>query len=207
MTGDILAAAHRDTLSELFNIAVCKAANSLSEMLSDEIILTVPQLEIMTYHDPITMFGASSNSEIAAVELKFDGDVSGLGYLFFNSDSSKELLKRILATDMPAQQLGELEQGALKEVANIILTACLGGIADVLDIDIESGRPALSCGNISDVLNIDRRQFGEQPIVLSLPLSFSLPDQLLHGQLALLLAPASLNLLIKELERYIQLYV
>lgn len=207
MDQQILSEDYRDTLSELFNIGMGKAANSLSEMLHDEIILTVPHLDSMTYNDAMRMFGASNQLQIDAVEQKFYGDFSGSAYLFFRGDSSKELVKRILGSQYEASELDELEKEALVEVGNIILNACFGCIADVLDCQLESEVPTLICGNINEVLNIERMQFGEKPVVLTLSMTFSLPNKLIQGQISLLMTTASINSLIKELERYIQLYV
>jgi|GEM_PF-286838 len=203
---------YRDTLSELFNIGMGKAASSLSDMLNDEIILTVPHLDSMTYDNAMRLFGANKELDIDAVEQKFYGDFSGSAFLFFRGKSSQELVKRILDIDVNNQsadtsELSALEQETLVEVGNIILSACFGCIADVLDCQLESEVPILACGNIHDVLSIERMKFGETPVVLSLSMTFSLPNKLIQGQISLLMTTASVNSLIKELERYIQLYV
>ena len=207
MSDQIISEDYRDTLSELFNIGMGKAANSLSEMLSDEIILTVPQLECMSYEEAMVIYLNAGNDNIDAVEQKFVGDFSGSAFLFFSGESSYELIKRLLGTDMAAEELGELEHETLKEVANIILNACFGCIADVLDCQLDCGVPTLLSGNIEQVLNVKRMQFGEEPVVLTLSMTFSLPNKLIRGQISLLMTTASVNQLVKELERYMQLYV
>ena len=207
MIEKILTEDYRDTFSELFNIGMGKAASSLSEMLNEEVILTVPQFQSMSYRDAMTMFGSEDNVQIDAVEQKFVGDFSGSAYLFFSGESSRELVRRILQDDVAADALGELEQDTLTEVANIILNACFGSIAEVLGCELESEVPLLICGNVNEVLSIDRMQFGEEPVVITLSMTFSLPDQLIKGQVSLLMTTSSVNRLVTELERYIQLYV
>ncbi|NRA85529.1 MAG: chemotaxis protein CheC, partial [Gammaproteobacteria bacterium] len=64
MSDQIISEDYRDTLSELFNIGMGKAANSLSEMLSDEIILTVPQLECMSYEEAMVLYLNAGNDNI-----------------------------------------------------------------------------------------------------------------------------------------------
>jgi len=207
MEQQILPEDYCDTLGELFNIGMGKAACSLSEMLNDEIILTVPKLDSMTYSDAMQLFGASKDLNVDAVEQKFYGDFAGSALLFFRGDSSKELVKRILGVDVDCEELTGLEQETLVEVGNIILNACFGCIADVLDCQLESEVPIIACGNIQDVLSIERMKFGETPVVLTLSMTFSLPNKLIQGQISLLMTTASVNNLVKELERYIQLYV
>ena len=183
-----------------------RAAASLSEMIDEEVLLTVPSLEAVTYRDAMDKFHELSPNPIDAVEQYFDGDFSGSAFLFFGDQSSLELVRRILGESYASTQLGELEQEALKEVSNIILNACFGCIAEVLDCEIESGVPVLLRGNVGDILNIERMHIGQEPLVLTLSMSFSLPDNLIQGQVSLLMTSESIRKLIRELEQYTMLY-
>ncbi len=206
MSESIMSDDYCDTLCELFNIGMGRAAASLSEMIDEEVLLTVPSLEAVTYRDAMDKFHELSPNPIDAVEQYFDGDFSGSAFLFFGDQSSLELVRRILGESYASTQLGELEQEALKEVSNIILNACFGCIAEVLDCEIESGVPVLLRGNVGDILNIERMHIGQEPLVLTLSMSFSLPDNLIQGQVSLLMTSESIRKLIRELEQYTMLY-
>ncbi|NRA59336.1 MAG: chemotaxis protein CheC [Psychrobium sp.] len=206
MSESIMSDDYCDTLCELFNIGMGRAAASLSEMIDEEVLLSVPSLEAVSYRDAMEKLHEQSPDPIDVVEQYFDGDFSGSAFLFFGDQSSLELVRRILGESYASTQLGELEQEALKEVSNIILNACFGCIAEVLDCEIESGVPVLLRGNVGDILDIERMHIGKEPLVLTLSMSFSLPDNLIQGQVSLLMTSESIRKLIRELEQYTMLY-
>ena len=206
MSTEILSDDYCDTLCELFNIGMGRAAASLSEMIDEEVLLTVPTLEAITYSAAMARFYEISPNPIDAVEQCFDGDFTGSAFIFYGDQSSLELVRRILGDSYVSDQLGELEQEALKEVSNIILNACFGCIAEVLDCEVESGVPVLLRGNVGDILDIERMHLGAEPVVLTLSMQFSLPNNLVTGQVSLLMASESIKKLIRELEQYTLLY-
>lgn len=207
MTSDIFTEDYCDTLCELFNIGMGRAAVSFSEMMGDEVLLTVPSLKAVDFNTALDIFQCISPGNVNAVEQCFDGQFSGNAFLFFNDDSSLQLVRSLLGEGSWSSELGELEQEALKEVSNIILNACFGCIADVLDCELESSVPELICGEIIDVFDIERMHIGEDPLVLTLSMSFSLPNKQVTGQVSLIMASESIKRLITELERFTTLYV
>ena len=207
ITSDIFTEDYCDTLCELFNIGMGRAAVSFSEMVDDEVLLTVPSLKAVEFNTAMELFQCISPGNVNAVEQYFDGHFSGNAFLFFNDESSLQLVRSILGEGNWGSELGELEQEALKEVSNIILNACFGCIADVLDCELESSVPDLISGEVSDVFNVDRMRVEENPLVLTLSTSFSLPNKKITGQVSLIMASDSIKRLITELERFMTLYV
>lgn len=206
MSEEILSEEFCDTLGELFNIGMGRAANSLSDMVNEEVILSVPALQAMTYEEALDMYLSISNERVNAVEQFFDGQFSGNALLFFTNQSSEELVRRIIGDLGAGEDLNEIEQEALKEVSNIILNACFGCIAEVLDCEINSGVPSIITGNIAAVIGIDRIKLGRNPLVLTLSMTFHLPSNSIEGQVSLLMTSESIQKLIKELERFSSLY-
>jgi len=207
MTADIFTEDYCDTLCELFNIGMGRAAVSLSEMVDDEVLLTVPSLKAVDFNTALSIFNTNSPGKVNAVEQSFEGQFSGNAFLFFNDESSLQLVRSILGEDSWSSELGEMEQEALKEVSNIILNACFGCIADILSCELESGVPGLITGEINEVFDIDRLCIGDEPLVLTLSMTFSLPSKKITGQVSLIMASESIKRLIAELERFTTLYV
>lgn len=207
MTSETFSEDYCDTLCELFNIGMGRAAVSFSEMMDDEVILTVPSLKSIDFTTALELFQCISPGHVNAVEQYFDGQFSGNAFLFFNDESSLQLVRGILGEGNWSTELGELEQEALKEVSNIILNACFGCIADVLDCELQSSVPDLISGEINDVFDIERMHIGEEPLVLTLSMSFSLPNKQVTGQVSLIMASESIKRLITELEKFTTLYV
>lgn len=196
-----------DTLCELFNIGMGRAAVSLSEMVNDEVLLAVPSLQAVDFNTALHLYQSVSPGHVNAVEQCFEGQFSGNAFLFYNDESSLQLVRSILGEGSWSSELGELEQEALKEVSNIILNACFGCIADVLNCELESSVPDLISGEIKEVFEIERMHIGEDPLVLTLSMDFSLPNKKITGQVSLIMASESIKRLIIELERFMTLYV
>lgn len=195
---------HCDTLGELFNIGMGRAASSLSDMVDSEVILTIPSFNAVDFHSALSILNSESTGNVNAVEQCFQGEFSGNAFLFFNNESSLELIHSILGEEGWSFELGEMEQEALKEISNIILNACFGCIADILECELESSVPELISGKVDDVFDVQRMHVGTDPLVLTLSMTFSLPNKNITGQVSLIMASESIQRLIVELERFIK---
>ena len=131
----------RDALTEVFNIGIGQAAGVLSELVHDEILLTVPQLGVMKRSDFIEMAGRLWDGPASIVRQSFEGPFHGDALLIFPARESLELVRVLLAEPSPTETMTELEREALLEVGNIILNACLSSIADLLEQEITNALP------------------------------------------------------------------
>ncbi|NJO17669.1 MAG: hypothetical protein HC877_18615 [Thioploca sp.] len=127
----------QDAIVELLNIGMGVAARSLSEMVNEEISLSIPNLEMLSRQSAATHLNGESPITIAAVKQCFKGAVWGEALLLFPQDKSLELVQ-LLMKGVPHEMLNELAQDALVEIGNIILHACLASLANLLAIDLNS---------------------------------------------------------------------
>jgi chemotaxis protein CheC len=198
---DLLNAQQLDVLSELFNIGVGKAASVLSEMVNEEVALSVPVVECSQFENAAKTLEACTASKVEAVEQDFVGRLSGISFLVFGEKSSFELVQRLLGSDIPLDELTEMEQDALKEIANIILNACFGSIADILGSSLESGIPKLVSGTCEQVLDLARVSSEEDPVALIMQVTFSLPAGQINGSITYVMTTDSAQSLAEELDR------
>ena len=131
----------RDALTEIFNIGIGHAAGVLSELVNDEILLTVPELGVTRHTDFVKIAGALWTEPASIVRQSFQGPFKGDALLIFPARESLELVRILLAEPTPIETMTELEREALLEVGNIILNACLSCIADLLDQEITNALP------------------------------------------------------------------
>ncbi|MBF0446907.1 MAG: chemotaxis protein CheX [Magnetococcales bacterium] len=130
-----------DALKELFNIGVGCAAHSLSEMVQDEVFLSIPYLEITSRQQAIELILERATNQIAAIKQQFHGHFSGTAFLVYPESSSLELVRSLIGEDVPLESLTELEQESLLEVGNIILNACLGSFANMMTLELDFDLP------------------------------------------------------------------
>jgi len=143
----------RDCLTEFCNIAVGRAAASLSEMVDQEVLLSVPDFEVMSREQAVQYFVERDRGTICVVNTDFDGAVHGNAYLLFPHEQSLQLVRCLLQEAMPVTSLTELERDALLEVGNVILNGFLGELSNILEVEFISGLPQLTVGPASHLLD------------------------------------------------------
>jgi chemotaxis protein CheC len=124
----------------------------------------------------------------------------------FPQDSSDALVRMMVGSDLPPQQLAEMETDAMAELGNIVLNAVISNLASTLNMSLEGSLPVVSVIR-SDAIFTQRTGSGgaidENAPVLALMIDFELSTQRASGYLAFLLDTPSSELLIGQLTRYV----
>ena len=121
----------RDALAELSNIAMAKAANSLRQMIQNEVLLSVPSVEILTSATATQLVAKPDNPKLVAVRQDFAGAFSGRAMLIFPERNSLELVRAVVGRQLPLEDIVDLEDEALAETGNIILNSWVATIANL----------------------------------------------------------------------------
>lgn len=145
----------RDSLSELFNISLGGAAKLMSEMISDEILLTVPSLKLITIEEAL-QFESLTSKEVCTIEQKFIGDLGkGSAFLLFNKDASLEIVKMMIKDYVAINEVSQFEKDALSEIGNIILNSVLSNLSKMSSLHIETNVPEFFSGKYEDIFGDD----------------------------------------------------
>ena len=120
----------QDAMAELLNIGMGRAASVLSEMVGEEVLLSVPFVDLMSRREAAGLLMEKACDRIVAVLQKFSGLCWGDTMLVFPEEKSLELVRCLFKdTDTtPLEIMTEMEQEALMEIGNIILNSCIGSI-------------------------------------------------------------------------------
>ena len=122
----------KDALGELLNIGMGRASASLSEMVGEEVELSVPKVDTLSRDEAIIRINSLVGNKVTAIKESFKGAFWGDALLLFPENHSLELVRALIKDDtLPAEMISEMEQEALTEVGNIILNACLGSLANI----------------------------------------------------------------------------
>jgi len=174
----------RDAVGELINIAIGRAAAALSELVGDEVKLSVPFVELSDAESTARRLGVEmGGGDTVAVRQHFDGRMEGDILLIFPEHRSLELVRSMLGDQVPLDQLTDLEREALLEIGNIILNACLGSLANQSGLTLESSLPTYVRGLPARVLG-GARPVGDPELVLFLHVDFELLNRDISGYLA-----------------------
>lgn len=147
----------QDAIKELFNMGIGRAADALSQMIQDEVLLSVPHIEVVDRQEAVRIIQERSASEVAAIRQSFRGVFDGTAMLIYPESKSLELVRTLLGDQTPLESLTELEQESLLEVGNVILNACLGSFANMLSTEFRFDLPEYMKGSCSALLNDSSR--------------------------------------------------
>ena len=141
----------RDALAELSNIAMARAATSLRQMVRHQVLLSVPQVDIVSKGRAGEIIGSADKPALVAVRQDFDGPFAGRALLIFPEANSFELVRIVVGRELPLQDVGSLEDEALAETGNIILNSWIATIANLLKQSLKISLPIVLRGD-SDVM-------------------------------------------------------
>jgi len=178
LEGDLL-----DALTEVFNIGIGRAADSLSRMVGDEVLLSVPSLVIGDRQTVLASLDWPLDQATTAIQQTFDGPFGGEALLIFPESGSLDLVRCMLPVGQEALDLTEMEEEALAEVGNIILNACLSTVADLLRVELRAAVPVYRAGPLAGLL--DEELMGNQR-VMALRIAFNLKSREIAGNVLFL---------------------
>lgn len=191
----------RDALSEIFNIGVGHAAAALSDMVGEEVLLSVPSISFQTRKDASILLGSAVDKRICGVAQHFDGAFKTDAILMFPEENSLEIVRMMVGETISLEELSEMEQEAMSEIGNIILNACMGTLANVFGSELHGSLPTYLVGTSKEILNSS--ESAQEGSVLILHIDFTLQKRQIHGYVAFLLDVSSLQDLLQQVDRYL----
>jgi chemotaxis protein CheC len=180
----------QDALAEIANMGVSRAAASLRRMVGEQVLLSVPAVNIVSRRVASRMVEKGHSSKLVAVQQSFEGPFSGRALLIFPEAQSLELVRSIVGEEHSLEDVIDLEQEALAETGNIILNACLATIANVLRRTMRMSLPSIVRGD-GDTL-FDVREGSSDGLVLFLYIDFTIKNRDVRGFIALLMGLPSI---------------
>lgn len=186
----------KDVCQEVSNVAMGQAANLLSQLLHCFIEMPIPKVRHLEFNElQMALQFAEQESAISALCQGFIGaGISGEALLVFNDASFQDIAK-LMKYDGEIDEAVELE--LLMDIANVLLGACLKGLADQMDIKFSQGHPVVlgrHC-SISDLIQNGKRW----EKLLSIELDAAVQDYDIHCDVLLLFTEDSIPSLRKRM--------
>ncbi len=196
----------QDALTEIFNIGAGRAADVLSQMVSEPVSLEVPVVEMSSRRDIRQTYLQTAQSHLCAVSQMYIGELSTDALLMFPEEKSLELVRLMVGGDVPLQQLAEMESDALAEVGNIILNAVVSSLSGELGLSLEGSLPEVQVLD-SEALFLNRMgaltpEDALAPVI-SMAIHFDIKTRKISGFLAFLLDVPSGEILMERLDAFI----
>jgi len=192
----------QDAIGEIANMGVSRAANALRQMLGEEVLVSVPVVRVVLRDVAARLVEGERHTRLVAVQQTFDGPFSGAALLIFSEPKSLELVRAIVGIEKSLQDVVDLEHEALCETGNIILNACLGTIANILNQKMRISLPTIIRGDGPTLFSAAADQ--KDSLVLFLYIDFKLREREIGGFIALLMDLPALITLKNIIHRYIE---
>jgi len=132
-----------DAIQELGNIGAAHAATTLSQMLGSTIEMSVPAVTVVDLSHLAEYMGEES---AAMVAFELQGDIPHGGYILFyiTRESAIRMTNTMLGLTETNRPLSEMDESALLEVGNIMVSAFLDATAELLGFVMLPSPPALT---------------------------------------------------------------
>lgn len=192
----------RDALTEIVNIGVSRAASSLRKMIGDQVLLSVPSIEVVSQRRAARLISERETSDLIAVRQDFSGPFSGRALLIFPETNSLELVRAVTGGELTAQEVVDLEQEALAETGNIILNSCLATMANMLKRSLTMTIPEVLRGSGAMLFEVNEDGPSEG-LVLFLYIDFAVRKHDIRGYIAMIMDLPSLGVLKELLAEFI----
>jgi chemotaxis protein CheC len=132
-----------DAIQELGNIGAAHAATTLSQMLGSTIGMSVPAVTVVELSHLAEYMGEES---AAMVAFELQGDIPHGGYILFyiTRESAIRMTNTMLGMTETNRPLSEMDESALLEVGNIMVSAFLDATAELLGFVMLPSPPSLT---------------------------------------------------------------
>jgi chemotaxis protein CheC len=194
-----LKALQLDALREVANIGAGHAATALSQMIGGTIMISVPTINVSRLEEVPPQISAPEEP-VAAVLMHMLGDLTGRTLLVFPKPTAVRLASLMLRRPSSSEELGEMEQSAIKEAGNILSSAYMNALSDFMGMMLLPSPPSLAIDMSTAVLTTAYLQFGtDRDYVFCVESEFYMTDveERLRGFFLLLPDPASLQAILR----------
>lgn len=210
MNGDqeqLFAAEEKDILQEVMNIAFGQASAELAEVIDIFVVLSVPDIQVLKGSDlpDYLCHELKPATTVNIIEQSFLGKFSGQALLVFPAGAEKELLQ-LFAQDQELNSqdidIDTLEIETLLEVGNILIGACIGKIAELLDDVVAYDPPHITAKNLT--LEGCDSPVPAESFAISIRTMFRFEQQNVEGYLFLIADQSSIDWLKKALMAFLE---
>lgn len=190
-----------DALVEIFNIGVGQAARAMSEIVSEEVTMSVPSIRFLNRADAAGMLGNGDRERVCGVSQHYEGAFTTEAILMFPEDKSLDIVRLMVGESVPFKELTEMEQEAMSEIGNIILNSCVGTLANLFEQELHGSLPVYHIGSSEAILSASGGL--ADTVVLMLHIDFILETHQIHGYVAFILDLGALVDLQSLVDRYL----
>ncbi len=187
-----------DTLKELFNVGVGRAAASLNEMLESKVTLAVPSMKTFQFKDITEELSKYGDKTCFAVSQSFSGAFPGSVLLLMPIESAVKLVAYLTNEEIGSFELDSVKSSTLAEIGNIVINGIMGTLANMLKLQFEYSIPDYAEDTAFELLK--REGFSYEAGILMVNTHFNVSERLVEGDFAYLMEMGSFDSLMNAID-------
>lgn len=155
-----------DVIKELANVGGGNAATSISKLVNKPVNMTVPTIELLNYNEVFEKI-MPEDQMVNAVIMRMLGDGEGIFLFVTTHEASMDLINMMMPIDSKCTE--ELQQSAIKELVNILVTSYLNAISKMVSVNLISSVPSLTVDMFGAILSstyIESEQYDENIMII-----------------------------------------
>ena len=200
----MLSLMQKDILTELVNVYIGQAASLLSEMVTQKIELTIPQINLITVSEldfsKYKYLSVFSSGHVVSSSMSFGNEFQGKAFLVFPPKQAKLLVTACTGEIvLPVESevcLVDTDIDILREIGNLIINAIIGEFGNLLNIRVEYSLPEIELISFSETQKI---LLQNNIYILVLHTSFTLSKTRITGAVLIALSLNSVSLLLEKI--------
>jgi len=187
-------AERRDALAEFVNIGMGQAGDSLARLFDTFIQLSIPRIELVRPHDVTAAIATlvGSAGPIVAVRQAFASRIRGEALAVYPAGGCDALADLVKYPDVTSDEL-------LLEVSNVLIGACVGGLAKQFGLDLSFSPPSIlgQHATITELLDVE---FLPWETALVAEVNFRVVDRAFHCHLFTFWPDESISVLLSAVD-------
>ena len=189
----------RDALQEIANIGMGQAGSSIAKIWGEFVTLSIPRIAHVDRQGIPALFSRFVGDEtVNAVRQAFHGALRGEVIVVFSGGRGDQLAELMGYDDADSVE----EQELLLDVANILVGACLGAVAETLEVDIGFSAPSVMGLDVSPAQLIRPEELISGR-ALFLEVRFTLEKKSFASHLILLMPADEIQVLGQALDKFL----
>ncbi len=149
-----------DLMKEVGSIGTGNAATALSQVLSKEVHMSIPEISILGYNETIKKLG-NPEEIVAAVLVRMSGEMEGMMLFILKLDFINTVLEHLLDRKVESyDKLSVMEISALEEIGNIIISSYMNALSSLTNREINLSVPDTAVNMLGGILSVPMVEFG-----------------------------------------------
>ena len=190
-----------DALQEVFNIAIGQAGASLASYFDAFVKLSVPKIDVIQSNQLIGYLYSliGEHSEITVVRQSFYKTLRGESLTIYSNTNANDIQHLL---DDVKTSADSHEEETLLDISNILVGACLKGIAKQFNKDLSFSPPAVLCLKTPIDRAFTAYQFAWEYALL-IKITFRLEDRTSTWYLLFFVPSESIDIIKDEIDRFL----